>query len=149
MTGRLPASRPGVHRLSVRQSSLTGTLSGVPDRRDTSGRRWPKNACGACPAQSTASRTPPHGAGFRGGMNRFAPAVEAPYGTPLNTLMPSTTAPLILPEVVSTTGLLGPAAQAYRRGARTAAPASADPARKPRRLERSIVFMASDSSRVG
>jgi hypothetical protein len=41
------------------------------------------------------------------GMNRFLPAVFAPYGIPLNTLIPSTAAPRTLPAVVST---LAPAA---------------------------------------
>jgi len=59
-------------------------------------------------------------------MNRFAPPVEAPYGIPLNALMPSAAAPRILPEAVSTTGSLGAAAQACRRATSTAAPVKAD-----------------------
>src|SRR5262249_55175534 len=51
---------------------------------------------------SRQSRTPAHGLGFAGGMNRFLPAVDPPYGTPLNTLIPSTLVPRILPAAVST-----------------------------------------------
>jgi hypothetical protein len=44
------------------------------------------------------------GAGFTGGMNRFFPAVDAPYGMPLKTLMPSVTVPRTRPaDVVATT----------------------------------------------
>ena len=143
MTGRLPASRPGVHRLSVRQSSLTGTLSGVPDRRDTSGRRWPKNACRRMPSPVDSLTHPAPRSRL---LRRHEPVRAWPSrrrtGIPLNALIPSTTAPRILPEVVSTTGSPASAAQACRRGRRNAAPTPVDWTRKQRRSRRSDVVMA-------
>src|SRR5580658_3352279 len=58
--------------------------------------------------------------------------------------MPLTAAPRILPLVVSTTGSLRSAGQAYRRGMIVAAPTNAERVKKPRRPEWGIVFMASD-----
>src|SRR5258706_8351617 len=49
--------------------------------------------CGAFGPNASASRVPVHGAGFTGGMKRFVPPVDAPYGMPLNTLTPSMTTP--------------------------------------------------------
>src|SRR5262249_3464394 len=46
--------------------------------------------------------TPVHVAAFAAGMNRFAPAVDAPYRMPLNALTLSITNPRTLPAVVST-----------------------------------------------
>src|SRR5215813_4412342 len=111
MTGRLAPSRsPGVHTFKVRQSSLSGTVSRGPDRLASSGRCLRLDgACGACPAQLTASRTAGQGSGVCGGMKRRRPPVGAPYGTPLKALMPLAAVPRILPEVVSATG--GPEAR--------------------------------------
>src|SRR5512141_3055668 len=44
---------------------------------------------GATGPQASAGRTPAHGVGFRGGMNRFSPAVVSPYGIPLKMKTPS------------------------------------------------------------
>src|SRR5687768_12657764 len=46
---------------------------------------------------------PDQPAGFFGGMKRFAPAVEAPYGMPLKTLTSRVTMPRTLPDVDSAT----------------------------------------------
>src|SRR5439155_26683572 len=96
---------PGVHTFSTRQSSLDGFdarfcmiwISGVLN----------PGSCGHDGPSSNASRVPAHGAGFVGGMNRFAPAVEAPYGMPLNVLIPFTIRPRTFPKVVSTTTSAG------------------------------------------
>ena len=47
---------------------------------------WPKR-CGHMAPCTLASRTPVHACGALAGSQRFAPSVEAPYGTPLNTLI--------------------------------------------------------------
>jgi len=49
------------------------------------------------------SRVPVHAGTFAGGMKRFLPAVEAPYGMPLNVLTLRLTNPRTLPAAVSTT----------------------------------------------
>src|SRR5438128_11089130 len=48
-------------------------------------------------------------------MNRFRPAVLAPYGIPLKVLIPCTSAPRTLPNAVSTTTASPSAAHASRR----------------------------------
>src|SRR5260221_10487741 len=50
-----------------------------------------------------ALRIPVHGSGLTGGMKRLAPAVDAPYGTPLKTYTPFRLNPRIFPAVVSAT----------------------------------------------
>src|ERR1700722_2925590 len=107
ITGRLrpplaPDTIEGVQTLSTRQSS------------PSAGRPWPEiesapaggggaagSLCGALCPYSKASRTPVHLAGSAGAMKRFVPAVFAPYGTPLKTLIPLLSTPRILPYVVS------------------------------------------------
>src|SRR5262249_14665758 len=106
ITGRLPPSRkPGDQTFKLRQSSLSGTVSRAPDRLASSGRCLRlEGACGACPAQVTASRTPGQGAGGRGGRKRVRPPVGAPKGTPVKALTPFAQLPRILPDIVSATG---------------------------------------------
>ena len=99
ITGRLSTLvAPGVQRLRLRQSSPIGSrrFSGAHSGTSTesiSGDRRPV---------SNASRTPVHGCIFTGGRNRRAPAVDEPYGTPLNAWIFSMTRPRTLPAVVST-----------------------------------------------
>ncbi len=80
MTGRFaPCSGPGDQTLRVRQSSVSGEVSGGPEKSASSGRGVGRRpACGAWPVYSSTSRTPAHGAGLRGGMKRLAPDVGAP-----------------------------------------------------------------------
>ena len=79
MTGRFAASSPGDQTLRVRQSSVSGDVSGGPEKSASSGRVAGRSpCCGACPVYSSASRTPAQGAGLRGGMKRLAPDVGAP-----------------------------------------------------------------------
>src|SRR5215510_1418530 len=95
ITGRpRPAPRAGVHTFRTRQSSASaGAL-----------RRARATACGAVGPYARASRMSVQGTGLIGGMNRFFPAVDAPYGMPLKTLMPSVTVPRTRPaDVVATT----------------------------------------------
>src|ERR1700730_3044317 len=135
MTGRLARSpRPRVKTLSVRQSSLSGTVSRAPPRPANSGRCLSSGGnCGACPAHASALRTPAHGAGLRGGMKRELPPGGAPYGTPLNALAPSAAVPRIFPLVVSTTGASPASAWAVRGHAASMAALAVAPARNVRR----------------
>src|SRR5215470_17007433 len=137
MTGRLPAPRPGVNTLRVRQSSLSGTASRAPPRPASSGRCLRSGGdCGACPAHVSALRTPAHGSGLRGAMKRARPPVGAPYGTPLKALTPSAATPRILPDVVSAIGASAASVRVVRSaGNSTAAQAATEtPERKVRRL---------------
>src|SRR5262249_56381798 len=83
-----------------------------------------------------------HATGLRGGMKRFFPAVDAPYGTPLNTFMPSTTRPRIFPADVSTTACPSSAAPTNVSHGASCAPAIARPASlmNRRRLEMYDMF---------
>src|SRR5215831_11370854 len=54
-----------------------------------------------------------HGAGLRGGMNRFLPPVSVPYGMPRKILMPVFAMPRTTPVAVSTSKNSGP----FRRAA--------------------------------
>ena len=89
MIGRLrPAVVPGVHTFSTRQSSPMGSAGHITSNIFGT---WPKKSefrCGARNPSSTQSRTPVHGCRFAGGMKRFAPAVDAAYGTPRNACTP-------------------------------------------------------------
>src|SRR5580698_1842867 len=71
-----------------------------------------------------ASRTSLHGAGALGGRNRLAPPVEAPYGTPLNTLTEPFAVPRIFPYWVLA---IGAASAATAPDASSARPAAAAP----------------------
>src|SRR6185436_9745383 len=53
-------------------------------------------------------RAPVHGAGLRGGMNRFFPAVSAPYRMPRQILTPGLTVPRTTPPDVATSKNSGP-----------------------------------------
>src|SRR5580700_8408938 len=83
---------------------------------------------GAVGPKASASRVPVHAAGLTGGMKRFFPLVDAPYGIPLNTFMPSTTTPRTFPADVSTMGFSRSAALTNFSHGATCAPASARPA---------------------
>ena len=85
MTGRRPAPVPGVQTLRRRQSSLIGPL---PVSVSPISGTICRTGCGERGPKSMASRTPDQGCGFAGGMKRPGPAVEAPYGTPLNAFTP-------------------------------------------------------------
>ena len=90
-TGRRPPSSiPGVQTFSTRQSSLSACPPPAPC--SSASRRAEGSRCGAREPYASASRTPVHFAGSTGGMKRFAPAVLAAYGMPLNALMPLTSA---------------------------------------------------------
>src|SRR5712671_1224723 len=93
--------------------------------------------CGAFGPNASASRVPVHGAGFTGGMKRFPPLVDAPYGMPLNTLTPSMTTPRTFPVEVSPIALSRSAALANCNHGASWAPARKRPAcfMKLRRLE--------------
>src|SRR5438093_5964786 len=67
-------------------------------------------------------------------MNRFLPAVGAPYGIPLNVLMPCTSTPRTLPNAVSATTKSDSAAHARRRKVPDAATNRADCVMKWRRF---------------
>src|SRR5690348_3713674 len=56
------------------------------------------------------SRTPDQGVGVFGGMKRFLPPVDAPYGMPLNSLILPLAIPCTFPEVVSTVQKMPPGA---------------------------------------
>jgi hypothetical protein len=73
-------------------------------------------ACGLDGPSASALRTPVHGAGLTGAMNRCADAVDAAYGIPLNATMPFAEKPRTLPAVVSTM-LLWPDALTIRPSA--------------------------------
>src|ERR1041385_6523271 len=84
ITGRFsPRFSSGVHTFKLRQSSLIGPFHSITS---TSGTRPPPSPrrCGHLGPNSPVSRTPVHGSGLTGGINRRRPAVDAPKGTPLN-----------------------------------------------------------------
>src|SRR5271166_5748394 len=99
ITGRSPpAPTAGVQTFSTRQSSPS---AGSPSPEIVRPPAGPGCADGSlwgalCP-YARASRTPAHFAGSTGAMKRFAPAVLAPYGMPLKTLIPLLSTPRILP----------------------------------------------------
>src|SRR6266545_6215585 len=104
ITGRLrPSLIAGVQMFSTRQSSLSlGRPAAATAIGDTD-RFAPGCICGALGPYAIASRTPAHFAGATGGMKRFLPAVLAPYGMPLNTLIPFASTPRTRPSAVSAT----------------------------------------------
>ena len=98
ITGRLRLSfTAGVQMFSTRQSSPSAGSPAAATAIADAARRAPGSVCGALGPYARASRTPVHFAGAAGGMNRFAPPVLAPYGTPLKTLMPRTSSPRMRP----------------------------------------------------
>src|SRR5688572_33344351 len=102
VTGRFrPSPTAGVQTFSTRQSSPSAGRPAAATASADVARRVPGSVCGALGPNASASRTPAHFAGLAGAMKRFFPAVLAPYGTPLNTLIPPTSAPRILPYAVS------------------------------------------------
>src|SRR5271154_1688126 len=104
MTGRLrPSLTTGVQTLSTRQFSLMGG-SARPANSLTSAGLRPKalSSCIARLPNSNASRTPVHGLSGRGAKKRPSPSGDSAYGTPLKTLMLSSTVPRIFPQLVST-----------------------------------------------
>src|SRR5262249_31077938 len=115
MTGRFrPSRRPRVKTLTTRQSSPAGF--DVPPGPALNCRSnslllvaAPAPAPGPPPVgqlgpHSKQSRTPAQEFGLTGGMKRFAPAVDAPYGIPLKTYTPLSLTPRTLPWMVSATG---------------------------------------------
>jgi hypothetical protein len=76
--------------------------------------------CGAIVVNAEQSFTPVHFSGATGARNRVF-AVSPPYGTALNTLIPSCATPLIFPAVVVATGAPSAHAQAFVRSASAAA----------------------------
>src|SRR6267378_728542 len=108
ITGRLrPAPSPGVKTFRTRQSS--SSLPRPWPEVDPCAGRAPGLVCGALGPYANASRTPVHGAGLVGSMNRFFPLVGPPYGIPLKILMSSTEVPRTRPYAVSATAPAAPA----------------------------------------
>jgi hypothetical protein len=70
-----------------------------------------------------------HGVGFTGGMNLFVPAVVAPYGIPLKTLMPSSTTPRTFPADVAATTVSASANAMSSQGAAYAPAINSDACR--------------------
>src|SRR3954465_4725062 len=100
MTGRfVPVVVAGVPTFRCRQSSLIGS---VPVSGCHSGTN-DAIAWGDRGPNANVSRTPVHGATGVGGRTRRAPAVDAPYGTPLNAWTRSISSPRIRPAFVVTT----------------------------------------------
>src|SRR5579864_8262864 len=137
MTGRfLPSRRPRVKAFRTRQSSPAG-LDGPPAPALNSNSNSllvvaaPAPAPGPPPLgqlgpHSRQSRTPGQGCGLTGGMKRFAPAVDAPYGIPLKTYTPLWLTPRTLPWMVSATGSLFDTATPMA-GATIAPPIASEP----------------------
>src|SRR5262249_15610831 len=137
ITGRLsPRPRPFVHTFSRRQSSLI-PVPGIVAR--TSGISVCGLTCGASGPQVTVSLIPVQASGRTGGRKRRSPAVEAPYGTPLNALTLSIRRPRIFPAVVSTVApdLVSAPSELFHAPANT--PAAAVPC--ARNLRRFIYFL--------
>src|SRR5204863_9428565 len=103
ITGRFLLSlTPLVKTFNTRQSSPCAAYPRNPapiadGAGATCGDEWPF---------WNASRTPVHGSTFCGGRNRFAPAVDAPYGMPRKLCTPLCSTPRTFPDVVSTTGVI-------------------------------------------
>src|SRR5438105_1737066 len=90
MTGRFrPSFNAGVQMFTTRQSSPGAPSMPLTRSRIIVNSAAPPGTWGAFDPHDVASRTPAHGAGLVGGMNRFFPVVLPPYGTPRNILMPS------------------------------------------------------------
>src|SRR5438093_2509587 len=87
ITGRFrPSFTAGVQTLRTRQSSPSAGRPSVATASRAGAGGVSGLPCGALGPYARASRTPVHRAGSTGGMNRFLPAVVAPYGIPLNVL---------------------------------------------------------------
>src|SRR5580692_8181970 len=88
----------------------------------------PNGTCGQVSPNAFASRTPDHGRGGRGGMNRESPAVDAPYGMPKKRSTLPCARPSTVPPEVRTRGEAGAAACALAHGIRDASAPSPNPA---------------------
>src|ERR1700722_2136250 len=92
----------GVQTLSTRQSSPIGSAGHIGSSAFGTKPKKSESRCGERCPRSKQSFTPVHFSRFAGGIKRFAPAVEAAYGTPRNACTPACVCERPLPRFVST-----------------------------------------------
>src|ERR1700722_13940038 len=80
---------PDVHTLRTRQSSPIGSAGHIGSRAFGTKPKNSESRCGDRWPRSKQSFTPVHFLRFAGGRNRFAPPVDAAYGTPRNACTPA------------------------------------------------------------
>src|SRR3984885_6789824 len=133
----------GVQTLSTRQSSPIGSAGHIGSSAFGTKPKNSESRCGERWPRSKQSFTPVHFSRFAGGINRFAPAVDAAYGTPRNACTPACVCERTLPRFVSTVAPgVGPSAPPSAMASLLfiRAPAANAPMLEPINLRRSMTI---------